>query len=398
MGRCRDIRIIGRCSGTGLTLTEFSLRVAIVHHWLVTWRGGERVLAEICRLFPGAPIHTLFGSPQLMPEPIASHPGRTSFLDAGRRFREWLLPLYPLGVRSLDLRDYDLVISSDASVAKGVRTRPDAIHLCYCHAPARYAWDFPEEYVRAQIPAPLRPLAYAGLAWIRHYDRRAASRVDAFATNSEAVASRIDRHYGREAAVVPPPVDLERFAPDPATSREEFYLCAGQLVPYKCADLAVEACRRTGRRLVVVGEGPLESRLRAMAGDGIEFRGACPDAELRDLYQRCRALIFPGEEDFGIVPLEAMACGAPVVALGRGGALETVIGSRAGEPPPLGATGLFFDEPSVPSLCAALDAFESGEQPDPAATRRRALEFSPQVFRQAFAAWVNTHTPGAITN
>lgn len=370
------------------------MRVALVHHWLVTWRGGERVLAEICRLFPEAPIYTLFGGPDLMPEPIASHAGHTSFLDAGRRFREILLPLYPLANRFLDLREYDLVISSDASVVKGVRTRPDATHLCYCYAPARYAWDFPHEYVNAQVPGILRPLAHAGLAWIRHYDRRAACRVDGFATSSRAVAQRIQQHYARDATIVAPPVDLARFAPDEAVAREDFYLCAGQLVPYKRADLAVEACRRSGRRLVVVGEGPMEEGLRALAGDGVEVRGACSDEELCDLYRRCRALIFPGEEDFGIVPLEAMACGAPVVALGRGGALETVVGRPAGEPVPPAATGIFFDEASPESLCSALDALESGVSFDPAVARRRALEFSPMAFRDGFSAWIDRQVPG----
>jgi glycosyltransferase involved in cell wall biosynthesis len=367
------------------------MRVALVHHWLLTWRGGERVLAEMARLYPQAPIFTLFGSSANMPEGLAAHPSQASFLDRGAGFREALLPLYPLGVRTLDLRGYDLVISSDASVIKGVRIDPGARHLCYCHAPPRYAWDFPQQYVDAQVPAPLRPLAHAGLRWIRWYDARAAARVSAFATNSHAVEQRIRTHYGREAMVIPPPAALDFFTPDPEVVREDFYLFVGQLVPYKRADLAIEACRRTGRKLVVVGEGPLLEDLKTRAGGTVEVVGGQSQESLRGLYRRCRALIFPGEEDFGIVPLEAMACGAPVVAFGRGGALETVVA----EPHPdqdHGPTGLFFPEASVDSLLAGLEGLEGRavfRQEDCVA---RAAGFSPESFRHAFRNWVDSCT------
>lgn len=368
------------------------MRVALVHHWLVTWRGGERVFAEMARLYPDAPVFTLFGSTDKMPPPLSDHRSQASILDRGRRFREALLPLYPLGVRSLDLRDYDLILSSDASVVKGVRTRPDALHLCYCHAPPRYAWDFAREYVEAQIPLLLRPLAYAGLRWIRHYDARAAQGVDAFATNAEAVRARIRRHYGREARVIAPPVDLARFTPSAAARREDFYLCVGQLVPYKRVDMAVDACVASGRKLVVVGEGPMLEELRGRARGGVHVIGAQPDEVLVDLYRRCRALIFPGEEDFGIVPLEAMACGAPVVALGAGGALETVVGVSAGNPPPPAATGCFFHESNAAGLATALDHFEATATFDPADSVARAQHFSPESFRNSFLDWVATET------
>ncbi|MEO2167467.1 MAG: glycosyltransferase [bacterium] len=368
------------------------MRVALVHHWLVTWRGGERVLAEMARLYPDAPVFTLFGSTEEMPPPLSSHSSHASILDPGRRFREALLPLYPLGVRSLDLRDYDLVLSSDASVVKGVRTRPDAIHLCYCHAPPRYAWDFSREYVEAQIPSMLRPLAYAGLRWIRHYDAKAAQAVDAFATNSDAVRMRIQRHYGREARVIAPPVELSRFTPAAETPREDFYLCVGQMVPYKRADIAVDACVASGRKLVVVGEGPMLEELRGRARGGVQVIGGQPDEVLVDLYRRCRALIFPGEEDFGIVPLEAMACGTPVVALGAGGALESVVGAPAGSPPPPAATGCFFSELNAADLVAALDHFEARAPLDPADSVARAQQFSPESFRESFLDWVTAET------
>lgn len=365
------------------------MRVALVHHWLLTWRGGERVLAEIASLYPEAPIYTLFGSSSGMPAGLADHRSHASLLAGGARFREVLLPLYPLGVRTLDLRGYDLVISSDAAVVKGIRTDPGARHLCYCHAPPRYAWDFPQQYVEAQVPAPLRPLAHAGLRWIRWYDRRAAARVDAFATNSHAVEKRIRTHYDRSAMVIPPPAALDFFTPEPGIPREDFYLFVGQLVPYKRADLAIEACRQTGRRLVVVGEGPLLEDLRGRAGDGVEVVGGQSPESLRDLYRRCRALVFPGEEDFGIVPLEAMACGAPVVALGRGGALETVVAATPEEPNNR-PTGLFFREASVASLRGALADFENGEAFRPQDCVDRAAGFSPESFRRSFGRWVES--------
>jgi glycosyltransferase involved in cell wall biosynthesis len=365
------------------------MRIALVHHWLLTWRGGERVLAEIARLYPEAPIYTLFGSSANMPDGLADHPSRASLLARGARFREALLPLYPLGVRTLDLRGYDLVISSDASVIKGVRIDPGARHLCYCHAPPRYAWDFPRQYVDAQVPVALRPLAHAGLRWIRWYDARAAARVDAFATNSHAVEARIQAHYGRQATVIPPPAALEFFTPAPDVPREDFYLFVGQLVPYKRADLAIDVCRQTGRRLVVVGEGPLLKDLRLRAGDGVEVVGGQSPENLRDLYRRCRALVFPGEEDFGIVPLEAMACGAPVVALGKGGALETVVASPQASVAQ-GPTGIFFSEASVEALQGALEALERRDSFRAEDCVARAAGFSPESFRRSFRNWVES--------
>ena len=365
------------------------MRIALVHHWLLTWRGGERVLAEIARLYPQAPIYTLFGSSKGMAGGLAEHPSHASWLNPGARFREALLPLYPLGVCTLDLRGFDLVISSDASVIKGVRTDSGTRHLCYCHAPPRYAWDFPDQYVDAQVPRALRPLAHAGLRWIRWYDRRAADRVSAFATNAHAVQERIRMHYGRESVVIPPPAALDFFTPASQVAREDFYLFVGQLVPYKRADLAIDTCRQMGRKLVVVGEGPLLDDLRRRAGGTVEVVGAQSAEDLRDLYRRCRALIFPGEEDFGIVPLEAMACGTPVVALGKGGALETVVAGD-GQTTSSGPTGLFFSEPSVDSLQAAIEEFESREDFREQDCVDRAAVFSPESFRRAFRNWVES--------
>ncbi len=376
-------------------------RVALVHHWLVTPRGGERVLAQLGRIFPAAPIFTLFGDGRGMPAPIDRHEVRVSRLDPLRRWHDRLAPLYPAAVRSLDLRGFDLVLSSDAACVKGVRIDRDAVHLCYCYAPMRWAFDFPETYLRAQLPALLRPPARLALRALRSVDRSAALEVGAFATSSTAGRERIRRHYRRDATVLPPPVDLERFTQlaGPATDRGGDYLWVGQLVPYKRPDLAVEAFRGSGRRLLIAGDGPLRRSLERRAGSEVEFLGTVSDAEVARLYRTCRALIFPGEEDFGLVPLEAMACGMPVIALGAGGALETVRGlwldetGRAlatGDGTALAdPTGIFVPRADAGVLAAALEVFEREAGRFTAwACVERAAQFGAARFREDVRQWI----------
>ncbi|HEX7091721.1 MAG TPA: glycosyltransferase [Longimicrobiales bacterium] len=355
------------------------MRVALVHDWLTGMRGGERVLEELIGLWPDAEIFTLLHVPGSVSPVIESRPIHASFIGrlpgVARRYRS-LLPLFPAAIERFDLRGFDLVVSSSHCVAKGVRP-PGAPHVCYCHTPMRYVWDLYDDYFgpgRAALP--VRLLMPAVAAWLRRWDRRTAARVDTFIANSAHVRERIRRCYGRDAIVVHPPVDVERFRP--AATREDFYLIVSALVPYKRVDLAIEAFNRLGRPLVIAGTGPELGRLRRIARPNIRFAGWLPDEEIADLYARCRAFIFPGIEDFGITAVEAQAAGAPVIAYGAGGALETVIGwdGRRAD-----ATGVFFDEATPEALAAAVERADRAPF-DPAALRASAERFSPHAFRQ----------------
>jgi glycosyltransferase involved in cell wall biosynthesis len=352
------------------------MRVAVIHYWLVGMRGGERVLEQICRLFPQADIYTHVCIPENISPALRRHRIRETFigrLPGARKHYQKYLALMPRALEALDLSGYDLVISSESGPAKGVIPPPDTPHVCYCHSPMRYIWDQYHAYM-AGLNRPMR-LAFGALApRLRTWDVISANRVDHFVANSGFVAKRIARCWRREAEVVHPPVDLEAYGPGPAPGPDAPYLFLSELVPYKRPDLALEAARQLGRRLQVVGQGPELERLRRAAPDGVAFLGRVPDAEMASLYRGCRALLFPGVEDFGIVPLEAMACGRPVIALGRGGALDTV---RDGE------TGLLFAEQTADGLARALERFERELEPrlDPQAIAAHARGFSAETFR-----------------
>jgi glycosyltransferase involved in cell wall biosynthesis len=365
------------------------MKVAVVHDWLTGMRGGERVLEEILEIFPCAEIFTLLHRPGSVSPRIEARPIHTSFLQrapfAARAYRGYL-PLFPLAIESLRVRGFDLVISSSHCVAKAVRAG-GAPHLCYCHTPMRYVWDQFGAYFggrRGLLRGLARPVARA----LREWDAATAGRVDTFVANSEHVRARIRRSYGRDATVVYPPVDLDRFgAPrQPA----DFYLVVSALVPYKRIDLAVRACALLGRRLVVAGDGPELPRLQRLAGPDTTFLGRVPDEEIASLYSRCRALLFPGVEDFGITAVEALAAGAPVVALADGGVMESVGGALvdaegevrgvvgAGEE---GRTGVFFAEPTPASMAAAIRQLERTTF-DEDVLRRGAERFAPPRFRE----------------
>lgn len=356
-------------------------RVAIIHYWLVNMRGGERVLEALCRMYPQAVIYTHVLDRDKLSPLLQGRDIRTTFIQrlpmAARLYR-YYLPLMPLALEQLDLSAYDLVISSESGPAKGVITRADCVHLCYCHTPMRYLWDFYPQYL-ASAPPPVRPLMRLLFPRLRQWDVLSAGRVDHFVANSATVARRIRKHWRREASVAYPPVDVRTFVPS-AEPRGEYYLCLGELVEYKRADLAVRACARLGRPLVVAGDGPCRDALAAAAGPMTRFVGRQTWEEVARLYAGCRALLFPGEEDFGMVPVEAMAAGAPVLAYGRGGAVETVLD---------GVTGLFFAEQSEDALCQAILDFERREESfDAARIRRQAMNFDETRFIAAMRAEV----------
>ncbi len=309
------------------------LRVALVHDWLTGMRGGERVLEALCRMFPGASIYTLVHVAGRVSSTIEGHPIHTSPLQRVPGIARWyrhLLPLYPAALSALRPAPVDLVVSSSHCVAKSVVAPPGARHLCYCHTPVRYAYDqfdayFGRERVGWLTSAIMRPAMAAFARW----DRRTSVRPDRYVANSQHVARRIRAHYNRKSVVVHPPVDTTYYVPG-GGDRQRRGLVVSALVPYKRVDVAVAACRQAGLPLTIVGQGPEEARLRAIAGADVEFAGALTDEEVRARYRSSIVLLMPGEEDFGLVPVEAQACGTPVVALGRGGATETVVDGRTG--------------------------------------------------------------------
>jgi glycosyltransferase involved in cell wall biosynthesis len=362
------------------------LRVALVHYWLVNRRGGERVVEALAELFPQADIFTLVMDRAALTPAIQAHKLTASFLQrlpgATRHYRK-LLPLFPLALEQFRLDDYDLVVSSESGPAKGVITQAHTCHICYCHSPMRYLWDMFHQYKEGKSVGPLsRALFSLSAHYIRMWDLAAASRVDYFVANSENVASRIRKHYRRETKVIYPPVNTS--AGRISDTLEGYYLVVSQLVDYKRVDLAVEACNRLRRPLRIIGDGEEYKRLRSLAGPTVQFLGYLPDEAVRDNYAHCRALLFPGEEDFGMVPVEAHSFGRPVVAYGRGGALEAVDGFFVGDRPrPEAATGVFFAQQSVESLMEAIQVFESVEARfAPVFIRAHAQRFDVSRFKR----------------
>ena len=345
--------------------------MALSHDWLTGMRGGEKCLELLCAGFPAATIHTLIHKPERISETINRHRIITSWLQAvpgiTSHYR-YFLPFFTTAVAMLPRPEADLLISTSHCVAKGVRMRRGTRHLCYCFTPMRYAWTFHDEYfgddpVKRRLVAPL-------LAYLRDWDRRSAARVDRFVAISQHIRRRIDIFYGRQADVVYPPADTEFYTPDPRGGHDGYDLVVSALVPYKRIDLAVAAYSQFGYPLKVVGTGGEYERLRAVAAPNVEFLGWQPNEAIRDLYRRCRLLVFPGEEDFGIVPVEAQACGKPVVAYGRGGATETIVEEK---------TGVFFQHQSEEALLGAVhqcaDRAWSVDE-----IRRNAERFSVQNF------------------
>ncbi len=369
------------------------LRVAMVHYWLVTHRGGERVLETLGDIFSQADLFCVVADPEMMSERLRSHRLVTSFVDhipGARRWHRHFLPLYPLALEQFDLRGYDLVLTSESGPAKGVLTAPQTLHLCYCHTPMRYLWDMYHPYRDAFAAwSPARPAFMLAAHWMRLWDRSTADRVDHFIANSHYTAGRIRKYYQRHATVIHPPVDAALAPPDSGDDHADYYLTVGQLTAYKRVARAIAACNQLRRPLHVVGTGEEYAALRRLAGPTIRFLGNLSDAQVSGQYARCRALLFPGEEDFGMVPVEAMAHGRPVIAFARGGALETVLGASPPHPPFPGATGIFFEDDTTASLVQAIEHFEAYEMVfRAAALREHARQFHSSHFRRRVVALV----------
>lgn len=356
------------------------VKVALVHDWLTGRRGGEKFLEILAELYPDAPIYTLIRVPGSQHPALETRDIRTSFIQRmpflKKRYR-WYLPVFPLAAELFDLQEFDFIVSSSHCVAKGVIPRPDALHVSYIHSPMRYAWNQYFVYFQPdKLGMISRRLIPPIIHRLRIWDTVSCHRVDHFAANSQTVAQRIKRYYGRTAEVIHPPVDAEYF--QPGGEAGEYFLIVSALVPYKRIDVAVEAFRGRTEQLRVVGQGPDFKRLRRSAPANVRFLGAVCDEELRSLYQGARALILPGEEDFGITVLESQACGVPVIALARGGAMETILPDR---------TGILYPDPRAEGLSAALDKFQTMTFNNQE-IRSNAERFARPVFKDRISAYL----------
>jgi glycosyltransferase involved in cell wall biosynthesis len=361
-------------SGCAEALRERFPRVAVIHEWLTIPGGSEKVVEEILRLLPHAELFTSVYDPAPWPPQITDRPVHASFLNrvpGATVHYTRLLPFMDLAFRSFDLSGFDLVISSNHASAKNVRTPAGIPHVCYCHTPMRYAWD--PSFLAEEAMGPARAIVPLGTAWLRHVDRKRAAGPDVFVANSTFVASRIATAYGRASQVIHPPVHVENLLGSPRDERDA-YLVFGRVVPYKRVGLAIQACERLGRRLIVAGTGRDIERVRQLAGRHTEFLGHVPDAEVPRLFAQARALLFPGLEDFGIVPVEAQAAGLPVVAYNGGGVSDSVID---------GTTGVLYEGGSVEGLIDGIRRFESLSFDD-RTIRENALRFAPDRFAESF--------------
>lgn len=360
------------------------MKVAIVHYWFITRRGGEKVVESILKLYPEADIYTLFYDQETYGDHLAGHKIYTSILN-NRLFRKYyqkLFPLYPLGIKSLKLReDYDLIISSESGPAKGIKIKTRTPHICYIHSPMRYAWSHQEMYISA-VSSILRPLLRFFLKRLKKWDISTIDNVGHYVANSSNVADRVERFYHRDAEVIYPPIEEDLFVKPHAKDKKRFYLSFGAITPYKKIDLLVETFNKNGKHLVIIGEGSEKEKLIKKAKDNIEFK-SCPSWEDVEInLMRSRALLFPGEEDFGMIPLEVMAHGVPVIAYGKGGALETVVENRdkVGN-----STGIFFEHQTIASVQNAIEEFEKLESSfDPNWIVNHSKKFKESEFLKKF--------------
>jgi len=359
------------------------MKIAIVHDWLTGMRGGEKVLEVLCELYPDATLVTLLHNKGKLSPVIEKMNIKTSFIDKlpmkEKKYRNYL-PLFPMAIELIDFSEFDLIISTSHCVAKGAKPGKNGLHICYCHTPMRYVWEMYDEYFGKDKAGLMTRTAMSIFApQLRKWDVRTSGRVHYYIANSYNVARRIKQYYNRQADVIHPPVDTSLF--QISDKNEDYFLIVSALVPYKKVEIAVEAFNEIGRRLVIVGSGPESEKLKLIAKDNIEFLGWQGDDELAKIYAGCLALIFPGVEDFGIVPLEAMACGKPVIAFGKGGALETVINEGAN------TTGIFFYEQTADSLIKAIADFEKTNF-DPLTIRTHAVKFDRVLFKEKIKNYI----------
>ena len=357
------------------------MKVALVHDYLNQMGGAERVLLALHEIFPDAPIYTSIYDPKFVDVAFQKMDIRTSFMQKFplvTTHHQPYLPFYPFAMESLDLRGYDLVLSSSSAFGKGVIVRPETMHICYCHTPMRWCWSYDEYIEREQLGKAARRVLPFLITGLRVWDQTTAARVDHFIANSPVVAERIQKYYRREAVVIPPPVEADRFSFDASTTPEDYFLIVSRLIPYKRIDLAIEACNQLQLPLVIIGGGRDEERLKQMAGPTIRFMGRLSDQDVLHYYTHCRALLFPGEEDFGITPLEAQASGRPVIAYGAGGALASVVE---------GVTGEFFSEQTVESLAMVLATFNERNY-HASIIRNHALEFDKPRFHRRILQFI----------
>jgi glycosyltransferase involved in cell wall biosynthesis len=357
------------------------MKVAIIHYWLVGMRGGEKVVEALCEMYPQADIFTHVYVPEMVSDRIRQHRITPTFINslprAARMYKAYL-PLMPLALEQLDLRGYDLIISSESGPAKGIIAPSDAIHVCYCHTPMRYIWNMYHDYRQSAglVARNMMPLL---THYLRMWDVTSAARVDSFVANSATVAGRIHRYYGAPSVVIHPPVDTDAFSLAAPSELGDYFLMVGELVSYKRPDLAVRAFNDMKLKLVVIGGGEMLDEIRRLAGPTVKVLGSQPFDVLKQHYSRCRALIFPGEEDFGMVPVEAMASGRPVVAYGRGGAIETVA---------KGLSGVFFEKQTVEDISAAVRSLGDIEI-DPEKIAAHARRFGRDQFFQKMRAHID---------
>ncbi len=373
---------MGALRGTAFRINRSGiamLKTALVHDWLVSLGGAEKALSAIAELYP-APIHTLIADPKkLQGTPFEKMEIRSSFIQkcpfAARSYRHYL-PLFPLAMEQFNLSSFDLIISSSHAVAKGVLTHSNQLHLCYCYTPMRYAWDLTHQYLEG-VKGLQKPVAKMALHYLRNWDIASLGRVDHFATISHFIRKRIKRVYGRDATVIYPPVNVDQIMP--SATKEEYFITISRLVPYKKIDLIVEAFSHLpDQRLLVIGDGPEMGKIKSLAKKNVEILGSQTDSQMHQYLSKAKGFIFAAEEDFGIVVVEAQAAGVPVIALGKGGCLETVIENE---------TGLFYPDQTVASLVEAIKRFE-GMQFDPVLVRENALRFSLERFKREFKLFV----------